>query len=1428
MFSSNSFHKLISTFINRGIVNRVNFNKVMGMVYVVDTDPIYDGSVGKILATCILPQSAPGQAKISNVMEQYSIVALSNEKVTFIVALEPVVKVIFRWPRPADVSDEDPVLPSLAFSWVAFPGSTRSVAPILARAWGKHVQFLELILTGGPNHSHSRHGWPTFEEHAPVENAQDVMAIQWLGEQIVAYLNAKDEICVYDVLSRQELEIVDVASLDLVFASYRGKNARSFSNSFRACDNGLYLLGLQELKSARVQPWTQRIDTLIDQGEWMEALALALDNFEGMKEAAMKRAERDRFPPVFFRDKHNDQCLVDILRMCQINQRTGEIQDVFRHEDSAQKVRWTCGDETYLPDFCIKLEETLQKARSGLVTKAFVPISVAERVADLLMEYVRLAIANAPNSALIPEKAEIRLDLSKSHYQMLAGVCIEYCAIINRMDLLFSEIYRRFSECDKVDVFVELLEPFILCDRVQRLSPEVMQTFVTHFKKSNNLARVEQCLLHLNVKETDLDMTVKLCREHQLYSALVYIYNEGLDDYVSPIDTLLDACTSNVKEASISVDTDDASNSINLLEAQERQCRLYGYKLLLYISYSFKGQTFPRNDQISLRKLNRIRAEIYTHLFMKNVDDNDRLYPRLMALIELDAKVFLDIIRRTFDDSTMEFEGDKIESTTRSMTRYDSARNGMTIKCPNRLSILLALREVIFGPKGIEDLSNSYFSSLEYSLFFMFEARLLSAGSIDVQEYADARAKSRMTATDPSNGSAGKQDLMMDSLMNFLALGPVTFAANMQALSDSQIAVAAEIDGFDKKVREEILVRLLQKLDRNYYNPNLLLQNVERSKMNRAAVILNKDRGNVIQTIASYLADEEIDYRIGVFKYIRLETERSNYDSMRSDSTQHLSTNRDTIEQAVLQYAPALMETDTYSFVLMILSLFPSLNSKVIQKFLAMGTDGTKLEYLYLRNILYHQSSQKGSDDSLVDYEEEFERELLEGTKPRLADDPAVQERFIRLLCEFEPENLFHYLETHDTYRLDTALKLCRDFGITNAEAFLLERTGNVTGALSLILQSLEQKLRVLKPALRSSNVQMGASDARGTSGFRQGFDPYACGTPKEGIIQSVAEGRDALQTLDVAVAMCQRNSLRNRDEQAEKLWFTLLDKHLRIQASVKKSLVHSTSSLTARGSSQTAFQVALNELIRIILERMASCVALKSILFKIVNEHGRGAFGDFRPTLHGMLDTYNYEESIYHSANELISTDLYEQVQHLKRNRSRCYAAPSDTCQYCNVLLSKPPFGMAHTSGSNAKWNSLISMVMCTGGYMFHEACGKAWMSRADNRVQLHTESAPGMDFVKGETDVSGMKNPKRQLNTRRYLNRIKNARNGLHEVVPAHSILQSLSQKEATIRYRKRPGNLFPLRPNSEGAQPHQMNGNRRPNSVPREAILRGSIRN
>ncbi|TDH68280.1 hypothetical protein CCR75_004472 [Bremia lactucae] len=1467
-----------------GLVNKLNFSKMMGMVYVVDVDPLYDGSAGRIMSISVLPQSA-GNAKISYLTDQYCLAALSTETVTFIVAIEPEVRVIYRWARPDDIAPDDPVLPSLAFAWISFPGSSRALAPVLARGWGNRVQFLEVVFPGGKNYSLARHGFPTFDEHDQIESSSAVMATQWLGDQVVVYLNSHDEICVYDVMSRQELEIVDVSSLELVFASYRGKNARSFSNSFRGCYNILYLLGLKELQTARVLPWTQRIDLLVDDGEWLEALALALDHYEGLKMAAADRAARDRFPPVFFRDKQNDQCLVDILHMCQTNQRTGEKEDVFRHEESAEEVRWVCGEVPYPPDIAKKLEETLQKARSGERTKNFVPISVAERVADLLIEYVRLAIANAPGSTaaaggeLSLNKIGMKLDLAKSHYQMLAGVCIEYCALIGRTDLLFGEIYTRFKDANKLSVLVELLEPYILSEKLRSLSPAAMEEFVRHFSAQGKIAQVEQCLLHLNVAELDLDTILKLCHDHELYSALIYIYNEGMDDFTTPIDVLLEACldamASKSKPAINSITRAASGNRVSNLasafgpaaratsststiakpvalsareKAEEtalsgpRRRRLFGYKLLLYISYALSGRTFPKHEQISLLKLGKVRSQVCYHLFEKTVSgsSNPRPYPRLETLIGLDARALFNIMGRMFDTPSVEFEGEGKDCSERPTSRYDSARNAEMTKCPSRLSIVLSLAEVIFDP-------NSPFSSVEHAHFFMFEARLLSGGSIEPQEYADARAA--------AIGEAGSADgaSMMDSLMNFLALGPASL------LSVGSSAVSAETsqeEGFDKAGREVMLVRLLTKLNKATYNHEALLASVIREKMNRAAVLLYKDKGDFTEAIASYLADEDHEFQMNAFSYIRMETDKAvDGDDMEprdSNGTEPIRRRRKVIEEAVLNHASALMKTNGYAFVTLILGQFPNLNNKIIQKFLSMGKGGAELEFLYLKQVLMASSSTSGSSAS---DEADVVKDLLERSKLRIADDPAVQERFVRLLCEFEPASVFPYLESHDSYKVDACLRLCKEFAITDAEAYLLERTGDVTGALTLILQSLEQKLKILKPALRGYNVasvtssSSGASDMlmSATAGASSSSGVAARHQLSDRIIDSVQEGQDAMKTLEVALTMCQRNSLRNRDEQAEKLWFTLLDKLLRIQNSVKRSLNTKTPSRNApvnrnhSGSAMTAFQVALNEMIRFILERMASSVSLKSILFKITNEHGRGAFGDFRPTIFGMLDTYNYEQNIYQTANALIGVDLFDQITTLKRAKSRCYAPPSNVCGYCHVALSKPPFGMGQSGAPGTeKWLLHTSMVLVMPGQMFHESCGKAWQQGVDIKTPASRENPPAKvsrsqssgSNMTAETvaeDEAGSRLQRKQPSTRRYLARLKIQRRASRRQVSPHVVLESLIREDnGRNKYLKSSRAVFSLCPDPEVAasKVKKRLGTRKPGSLPVAPIQKGSI--
>lgn len=1465
----------ICTTICSGIVNKLNFSKMMGMVYVVDVDPIYDGSAGKILSISVLPQSA-GNAKISHLTDQYCLAALSSEKVTFIIAIEPEVKVLYRWARPDDIGHDDPVLPSLAFAWISFPGSSRALAPVLSRGWGSHVQFLEVVFPGGQHHAHARHGWPTFDEHDQIECGTDIMAIQWLGDQVVVYLTSNDEICVYDVMSRQELEVVDVSSLELVFASYRGKNARSFSNSFRGCDNILYLLGLKELQTARVQPWTQRIDTLVDEGEWLEALALALDHYEGLKVAAADRAARDRFPPVFFRDKQNDQCLVDILHMCQTNQRTGEKEDVFRHEESADEVRWVCGEEPYPPEIAKKLEETLQKARSGQVTKNFVPISVAERVADLLMEYVRLAIANAPASAStgtsappVWSKSGLKLDLAKSHYQMLAGVCIEYCAIIGRTDLLFGEIFNRFKEAGKADVFVELLEPYILSEKLRSLSPLAMQEFVRHYSANDKLPQVEQCILHLNVAELDMDTMLKLCHDHELYSALIYIYNEGLQDYTTPIDVLLDACTAEPKakaKKTVARTASTGSRVSSLASAfggttrthsigskapssddvlsGERRRRVYGYKLLLYLAYSLSGRTFPQHAAIPLQRLGQVRSQICHHLFEKTVDGRTGVFPRLATLVALDARELFNILARFFDDANVDFDGEKKNAaSSRPTSRYDSARNAGLAKCPSRLSMVLDLAEVIFGTPT----ASTAFSSVEHGHFFMFEARLLSGGAIDPQEYADARAEALGEAAGASSSAS-----MMDSLMNFLALGPASLLAGSSATTDTT-AAAHDDEGFDKAGRQAMLVRLLQKLHKDSYNHAELLASVIHEKMNRAAVLLYKEKGDFAQAVASYLADDDHDFRMQAFSYIRVETDKL-VDEDVDDAT---PIRRKVIEDAVLTHAGALMDTDNYAFVVLILGQFPNLNNKVIQKFISMGKTGAKLEFQYLKLMLMGSGTTKAGGD--LGEEADLVKELLDRSKLRIADDPSVQERFVLLSCEYEPSGVFPYLESHDSYKVDACLKLCKDFSITDAEAYLLERTGDVTGALTLILQSLEQKLKILKPALRGYNAATSAASASAAAGASDVLGtpaPSAAARlqPNDSIIESMAEGRDAMQTLEVALAMCQRNSLRNRDEQAEKLWFTLLDKLLRIQNAVKRAVSSkSTARITTRsggGGAQTAFQVALNELIRVVLERMASSVSLKSILFKITNEHGKGEFGDFRPTIFGMLDTYNYEQTIYTTANGLISVDLFDQITTLKRARAKCYAPPTNTCAYCNVALSKPPFGMAHSgSASSEKWNLVTSMVLVMAGQAFHESCGKAWQQGVDSSASstLSTAAATGgakpsmarQQSIASTTasdasaaasgdDETGSRLQKKLPSTRRYLNRLKNARKSARRQVAPHVVLESLIREEnGRNKYLKSSRAVFSLKPDPEqAARIKKRIGKRTPGSLPVEPIQRGGI--
>jgi hypothetical protein len=65
-----------------------------------------------------------------------------------------------------------------------------------------------------------------------------------------------------------------------------------------------------------------------------------------------------------------------------------------------------------------------------------------------------------------------------------------------------------------------------------------------------------------------------------------------------------------------------------------------------------------------------------------------------------------------------------------------------------------------------------------------------------------------------------------------------------------------------------------------------------------------------------------------------------------------------------------------------------------------------------------------------------------------------MHETYIKLMCRFHPKQVLPYLVSHEDYPLDSCLQICKEAGVVGATCYLLERTGDLAGALTLLLQA--------------------------------------------------------------------------------------------------------------------------------------------------------------------------------------------------------------------------------------------------------------------------------------------------------------------------------------------------------------------------------------
>ncbi|KAJ8352337.1 hypothetical protein SKAU_G00238130 [Synaphobranchus kaupii] len=477
-----------------GSVFELSFRRVMG-VRTCDSRCLFSGSKGEVC--CVEPLHSSSELK-DHPITQYSLLAMASLTKILVIGLKPSLKVWMTFPY----GKGDPAsVPQLAWQFVVVQ---KAVNPMLAFCRGDTVHFLLV--------KKEESGAIHVIKQRQLHLSCDIISLTWINSRTLVLMDSGEKLHVVDRASQEELESLDMAEVQLVYNSSHFKSLATGGNVSQAlalvgekacyqsvCSYGgqVVYLGTKSVHIMTLRNWRERVDYLLKQERFVEALSLAWSF----------------------------------------------------HEGTAKAVVGLFGDPA---------------KRKGVV---------ADKMVEILFQYADRSLKKCPEQG--------KIQVMEQHFQDMVPVMVDYCLLLQRTDLLFNQIYGRLVENSVArGVFLESLEPYILSERLGCLTPPVMRDLLSHFQDNGMMESVENCLVHMDITSLDIQQVVQMCWENQLYDAMIYVFNSGMNDYISPMERLFQVIGPPLREGK------------SLTDEQV----IMGNKLLVYISCSLAGRAYPLGD----------------------------------------------------------------------------------------------------------------------------------------------------------------------------------------------------------------------------------------------------------------------------------------------------------------------------------------------------------------------------------------------------------------------------------------------------------------------------------------------------------------------------------------------------------------------------------------------------------------------------------------------------------------------------------------------------------------------------------------------------------------------------------------------------------------------------------------------------------------
>ncbi|KAK0735040.1 Golgi CORVET complex core vacuolar protein 8-domain-containing protein [Lasiosphaeria miniovina] len=285
-----------------------------------------------------------------------------------------------------------------------------------------------------------------------------------------------------------------------------------------------------------------------------------------------------------------------------------------------------------------------------------------------------------------------------SHLQELAETCFVACQSVSDVDFVFDEMFEAYEDAGVEGFFLETLEPYILDGSITAIPAVVVKEMVPHFVSKGWEGRLEELICHMDTATLDLDQTTLLCKQHGLYDALIYVWNQALRDFITPLLDLLSLLVPLVQNDKFPSSGDVMGNDSYWAGA---------FKIFPYLSYALTGRVYPTGEELPKDVAQKAKAELYWFLFSgksiawpkgsskrlltKPGQSQEPSFPYLRMILKFDAPRFLSALNEAFEDSFLNDSPEKQLNGSAGRDLPEEQIFGLTVDRQYIVSILMEI-----------------------------------------------------------------------------------------------------------------------------------------------------------------------------------------------------------------------------------------------------------------------------------------------------------------------------------------------------------------------------------------------------------------------------------------------------------------------------------------------------------------------------------------------------------------------------------------------------------------------------------------------------------------------------------------------------------------------------------------------------------------